>query len=373
MMSMSRGFRMVLAGVILCAGVAAGGLAAACGGAEGGGGGAASPGGPSGELRILGYEDVTNPKYIAGFKKRYPDVKIRISAYEDGDQALAKLRAGFECDVINWCVDEPASRMALKLGYLQPLDIGRIHDWNRIFPAFYDLPLVTEPDGQHYLVPTEAGITGIVYNTKYVKQKPNSWRALFDPKYKGRALMMDFPATSVQVGALALGYKDSLNLDDQALARVKQLYLDAKARGQFRTFYSNDSEIIDLMHSGEVVIGVGYPDNAERLRELGDSVEFATAREGVLLWAGGYAISSACRNPDAAYALLNYYLSPEAEKFEAEHWGYYVANRDTLDVVSAQERARLAEAENWTNLRLAGPPLEGYDRWVRVWQEVKRQ
>jgi len=347
--------------------------AAACGESGTGGGATQSPGTVTGEVRILGYEDVTNPKYIGGFKEQYPDVKVRISAYEDGDQGLAKLRAGFQCDVINWCVDEPASRLALKLGYLQPIDVSRIRDWDRIFPVFYKLPLVTEADGNHYLVPTEAGITGIVYNTRYVKEKPDSWADLFDPRYRGKALMMDFPATAIQVGALALGFKDSLNLDAQQLEAVKRLYLDAKARGQFRTFYSNDSEIIDLMHSGEVVIGIGYPDNAERLRELGDPVEFATAKEGVLLWAGGYSISASCRNLDAAYALLNYYLSPEAEKFEAEHWGYYVANRDTLDVVRAAERERLAEAEKWQNLALAGPPVEGYDAWIRLWQEVKRQ
>jgi spermidine/putrescine-binding protein len=333
----------------------------------------ATPGKVAGELRILGYEDVTEPKYIGAFKKQYPDVNVRISAYEDGDDALAKLRAGFECDVINWCVDEPPSRLALKLGYLQPIDVSRIHDWDRIFPAFYKLPLVTAADGRHYLVPTEAGVTGIVYNTQAVEGVPDSWADLFDPRYRGKVVMMDFPATAIQIGALALGYSDPLHLSDEQLQAVEQLYLKAKKDGQFRTFYSNDSEIIDLMHSGEVVIGVGYPDNAARLQELGDPIAYTNAKESAMVWAGGYSISSKCKNLDAAYALLNYYLSPQAEKFEAEHWGYDVANQDTLKIVDAAQRKRLAEVGAWQNITVAGPPEEGYDKWIRVWQQVKLQ
>ncbi len=96
-------------------------------------------------------------------------------------------------------------------------------------------------------------MTGIVYDTTKVTDKPTSFMDLFDPKYEGQVAMIDYPVTAIQVGALALGYEDPINLTPEQLEAVKNLYIEAKQRGQFRTFFSNDSEIVALFHTGEVV------------------------------------------------------------------------------------------------------------------------
>ena len=93
----------------------------------------------------------------------YPDLKLKTAAYASGDEAIAKLRGGFRADVINLCAEESAAT-AVRLKLVQPLDTSRIKDWNRIFPAFYKLPGVTAADGKHYMVPVDAGVTGIIYN-----------------------------------------------------------------------------------------------------------------------------------------------------------------------------------------------------------------
>ena len=121
---------------------------------------------------------------------------------------------------------------------------------------------------------------------------------------------------------------------------MKNLYIEAKQRGQFRTFFNNDSEIVALFHTGEVTIAVGYPGNALDSQREGDPVEFAICKEGQIVWTCGYGISTTCKNIDAAYALIDYYLSPEAQAFEVNEWSYFPTLETTLDLLDPKVRAQ---------------------------------
>ena len=325
----------------------------------------------SGKLTVFAYEDGFVPEYLAGFYEKYPNVDLKASAYEDGDAAIAKMRAGFAADVINLCVEENAER-AVKLGLVVPLDVSRLTHWNEMFPVFLDLPGVTSGDGQHYMAPVDAGVTGIAYDSTKVTETPTSFMDLFDPKYEGQVAMIDYPVTAIQVGALALGYEDPINLSAEQLENVKNLFIEAKQRGQFRTFFSNDSEIVALFHTGEISLGLGYPSNALNAQREGDPVEFTTCKEGQIVWTCGYGISSTCKNVDAAYALVDYYLSPEAQTFEVTEWDYLPTLTTTIPMLPEDKVEDASIVENWTNIVPAAPPIEGYDAWIRAWQEVKR-
>jgi spermidine/putrescine transport system substrate-binding protein len=333
----------------------------------------ATSGPVAGDLTLFAYEDGFVPGYIKGFKEQYPDVKLRASAYDSGDAAIAKLRAGFQADVINLCVEEDAEA-AVKLGLVRPLDVSRIENWDRIFPGFLKLPGVTMPDGKHYMVPVDAGPTGLLYDRTKVKPAPTSFKDLFDPKWAGKVAMIDYPVTAIQIGALALGYTDPLHLTDEQLENVKNLFVEAKKNGQFRTFYQTDSDLVTLFKGHEVWLTPGGRGSALDIQREGEPVDFQMAEEGQILWTCGYGISSTCKNVDAAYALINYYLSPEAEAYEATHWHYMITNMDTLEVVDPQVRkdAGLDFAYDLGNAIPAAPPTEGYDKWIRAWQEVKR-
>jgi spermidine/putrescine transport system substrate-binding protein len=346
--------------------------AAACGGEEATPTSTATnPADISGDLTLFAYEDGFVPKYIKPFKEKYPNVNLKATAYDSGDAAIAKMRAGFETDVVNLCVEEDAEQ-AVRLGLVIPLDTSRLTHWNEMFPVFQTLPGVTQPDGKHYMAPVDAGVTGMVYNTDKIKTPPDSFMALFDPKYEGRVAMIDYPVTAIQVGALALGYEDPINLTDEQLENVKNLFIEAKKRGQFRTFFSNDSEIIALFHTGEVDLGLGYPGNALDSQREGDPVDFAIAKEGQIVWTCGYGITKTAKNLDAAYALLDYYLSPEAQAYEVNQWQYFPTLTSTLGILKGDALKNAETVKTWNKIVPAAPPVEGYDKWVRAWQEVKR-
>ena len=90
------------------------------------------------------------------------------------EEAIAKLQAGFEADVVNSCVDEATLEMVQK-GIYVPLDVSRLEHWDDLFPSMTALPGV-QVDGQVYMLPVDAGTAGIVYDADVVTTPPTRGR-----------------------------------------------------------------------------------------------------------------------------------------------------------------------------------------------------
>jgi spermidine/putrescine-binding protein len=332
--------------------------------------GSVDPASITGTIRLLSYSDGFDPGYLAAFEQQYPNITIDSSSMGSNEEAIAKIQAGFDADVVNSCVDEATLEMVQK-GIYAPLDQSRLTNWNDLFPSMQQLPGV-QVDGQVYMLPVDAGTSGIVYNADVVTTPPDSWTDLFDPQWQGRTGMEDIAVTAFMIGALANGIEDPINMDQAQIDQVKQYLIDHKS--QFRTFWKGDAEVKSLFKSGEIVISSGYPDTAKALQKEGVNAQFATAKEGQFLWACGYGITPdvAPENLDAAYALLNYYSSPEAELYEAQTWNYQIANTKTLDLASPEliKEASLEAPFHLENAIPASPPANR-DAWVAAWTEVK--
>ena len=367
---MSR-FRSVTIGVALTlAAVACGGDSTTASSTPAAGGASVDPASITGNIRLLSYSDGFDPGYLADFEATYPNITIESSSMGSNEEAIAKIQAGFDADIVNSCVDEATLEMVQK-GIYAPLDVSRLVHWNDLFPSMQSLPGV-QVDGQVYMVPVDAGTSGIVYNADVVTTPPDSWSDLFDPQWAGRAGMEDIAVTAMMIGALTNGITDPINMDQAQIDQVKQFLIDNKS--QFRTFWKGDAEAKSLFKSGEIVISSGYPDTAKALQKEGVNAAFATASEGQFLWACGYGITPdiAPDDLDAAYALLNYYTSPEAELYEAATWNYQVANQKTLDIAPAKviEEASLEAPFHLENAIPASPPANR-EAWVAAWTEVK--
>jgi spermidine/putrescine transport system substrate-binding protein len=347
-------------------------LAAACssGGSAGGSASApgASPGEPSGTLRLFSYSDGFDPEYMTTFAQEYPDIKLETASFGSNDEAIAKLQAGFEADVINSCVDESTLEMVNK-GLYQPLDVSRLENWDAIWPSMKELPGV-RVDGEVYLVPVDAGTAGLMYNADVVTTPPDSWLDLFDPQWAGKASMEDLSVTAIDIGALALGIGDPLHMTPDQLTQVKDFLVEH--REQFRTFWKGDADVKSQFKSGEIVISSGYPGTAKSLRKEGVNVQFAVAKEGQMLWTCGYGISPDAQNLDAAYALLNWYTSLPPQIYAATTWNYITSNMGLADEVPEKviEDSGLNTFGEATNAIPASPP-DDRESWVAAWTEVK--
>jgi spermidine/putrescine-binding protein len=351
--------------------VAAAWLLASCapgGGPAGGGSPPASPTELAGTVTFFAYEDAFAEPLLGPFERANPDLEVRTAAFSSGDDAIAKLRAGFRADVVNVCIED-TPRM-VRLGLLQPVDPSRIEAWDRMFPSIKQMDGVMY-QGQLYVVPMVGGTTGILYDASAVPEGISSYAELFEDRFQGRIALGDDALTTIAIAAMALGYEDPLHLDDAALERVQAFLVEHKP--WVRTFFKGDADVMNLFKLGEIVAAApGYPGIANLLQKDGEPVEFSLAREGQLTWVCGYGIGAHAENLDAAYALINHYARPEVQSYQAKEFNYLVSNQDTLEVLPE----KLIDAiglEHPEQLQRAIPYVipENYERWQEVWRVVK--
>ncbi len=314
-----------------------------------------------GTLRVFAYGDTVPDKMLDPFREANPNLDLKIATFNSNKAAAAKLAGGFQADVVEVCTDEMEPLTAR--GLLQPVDETTIADFDKL--AFAKRDEVQAEGGGVLFVPASAGPHGLIVNTEEVDGEIDSYQDLFDPAYAGRAALESTPLTAIGVAALALGMEDPMNLTAEQVEEAKQYVLDN--RDNFRSFAESDSDLVNLFKSGEVVIADGGRGTAMDMVDDGLPVEWIAPQEGALSWVCGLGITADAENLTAAYKLIDYYASPEAQAISAS-LGFVAMNPDALPLVPP----KFADSADPSNLTTAIPETqpdeaEAYDR---AWQEV---
>jgi spermidine/putrescine transport system substrate-binding protein len=329
---------------------------------------ASAPAELSGTVRIFSFEDELVPQVLDPFKKANPNLDVQTATFSSSDEAVTKLQAGFQADIVNVCVRD-TQRLA-DLNLIQPIDTSRVTDWDKIIPAFKNFAGV-QVNGQTYMVPNEGGIAGLVWNPKTVPNGLTSWKDVFeDPALKGKATVEDSPYYSIAIAALALGYTDPYSLTDADLEKVKNYFIAHK--DQFRTFFEGDGQFLSLYKSGEIAGGMGFNDYPVTLAQTGQKADFAPAQEGTLTWTCGWAIPKSAQNLDAAYGVINHYLSPPSQDFYATHYNYWISNQDSINALPKTVVSDLSlDHPEVMQTAIATQIASNYDEWLKTWAEIK--
>ena len=345
-------------------------ILAGCGGSDGGdstGGGGGTPTAAeleqpaTGTLRIFTYGDTVPDKMLDPFREANPDLDLKIATFNSNKAAAAKLAGGFQADVVEVCTDEMEPLTAR--GLLQPLDPAAVPEFDKL--AFSQRDEVRDEDGSVLFAPASAGPHGLIINTDEVSGDISSYQDLFDPAYSGRAALEAAPLTAIGGAALALGMDDPMNLSPEQVEEAKQYLLDH--RDQFRSFPESDSDLVNLFKSGEVVIADGGRGTAQDMIDDGLPVEWIAPDEGALSWVCGLGLTADAQNLQAAYRLIDYYTSPEAQAISAS-LGFVAMNPDALATVPA----KFHDTADPNNLKTSIPETqpEASDAYDRAWQEV---
>jgi len=341
-------------------------IAAGCGGDSGTDEFAAAPADAeaevTGTLRVFAYEDSVVPELIDPVLEANPGLEIETATFDSNEEAAAKLAGGFEADVVEICLDEMTP--LVKQNLLRPIDPEGITHWEDLdFTEAEGIVI----DGKTYGVPLSAGLEGLVYNSEEVPEGIDQLADIFDPQFAGRATIHgNYALLPIAEGALALGIEDPFSMDAEQLEETKNYLIEHK--DHFRSLWSSDSDLVNLFKSGEVVVGTAGPQLRQRLISGGVPAEWSPAEEGTLSWVCGFALSSTAQNTDAAYALMNFQASPEAQAIRAET-GYLVTNPKAIPLAPKNypELAGVETAED--ALPETYPP--NYEEWVKAFQEFK--
>ena len=76
------------------------------------------------------------------FYEQYPDIDLQTKSFGSNDEAVAKLLAGLEADVVNSCVDEATLEMVAE-GPVRAARRSRLEHWDEIWPSMKELPGVS--------------------------------------------------------------------------------------------------------------------------------------------------------------------------------------------------------------------------------------
>ena len=344
--------------------------AAGCGGSEASSSDPAPPPSDpeapvSGTLTVFAYQDTVTDEMLDPFREANPDLEVKTASFGSNEEAAAKMAGGFTADVVEVCLDEMSALTTR--GLLRPIDPAGITDWDEL--VFRDASGVRDGDDV-LVVPLSAGPQGLIYDADEIAPgEIDSFADLFDPAYADRtALEGDYPLPAIAETALALGFDDPMNLTADQLEQVKGKLIEN--RDQFRSLWRSDADVVNLFKSGEVALADGGPGLTERIRDTGVDARWVAPVERPLSWVCGLSITSDAQNIDAAYKLINWQASPEAQAIRADN-GYVVTNPKAIPLAAPSARP-IADPSSIKNaIPETEPP--NYQDWVRAFREFQAE
>ena len=127
-------------------------------------------------------------------------------------------------------------------------------------------------------------------------------------------------------------YPDKGNMTKAEIDLTMKIFTEAKKSGQFRAFWSDFNESVNLMASGEVVIQSMWAPAITAVRSQGIPCVYQPLKEGYRAWAAGFALPSTAkgRQADICYEYINWFLSGWMGAY-LNRQGYYSAVLSTAE------------------------------------------
>jgi putative spermidine/putrescine transport system substrate-binding protein len=207
-------------------------------------------------------------------------------------------------------------------GAVVPLDTSRIPNWKNVLPIYNEGGSAADTirhKGKVYAIPYIANADSLAYNHEKIGSDLNSWEALFDSQFRGRAAMQnDFgpTLTNTAIYLKQSGKQDIVDPSDMTAAEVKgvcQFLIALKKKGQFRTFWDGFQNGVGLLASEEVLVSSCWePIQIIAARKSKQDIRYGTMKEGHQAWNNIFMLSKGglARGQDQAfYDLMNVYMS----------------------------------------------------------------
>lgn len=244
-------------------------------------------------------------------------VKVNMSVFGSNEEMLAKLQAGST----GWDVFVPTNYTISTykdLGLIEPIDLAKLPNYAA---DAQDSRFTSEGTigGTVYAVPKDWGTTGFVINTKKVTQEPKSWKEFWElakGPLTGRVMVHDYQLTTIGNALKSFGY--SFNSNDPAqLAEAEKLLLSVKPH-----LFGINSDTQPSMRNGDAWASVCWTGDATQLHRDLPEMSYVLGKEGGEIWTDFYAVPKGAPNREAAYALIDYLLTPDVNAKEVQAHGY---------------------------------------------------
>lgn len=322
--------------------------------------------GAAGGERVLNlylWSNYIAPETVRGFEERHR-VRVNLDVYDTNEALLSKVAAGnVPYDVL--CPSNYVVEILARQGLLRALDHSSLPHLRHLDPRFLDRDY--DP-GNRYSVPYFWGSAGIGFR-KSRAGRVDSWSALWDPRFKGRVLMLDDPRETLGAALKLLG--KSLNTRElPELLAAQRLLLDQKPLVKVY----DSANYHDVLLSGDVVVAQGWNGQFAKVMDQDPDLDYVVPKEGSSLFIDCLVVPASTPHPDLAHAFLDFVMEPEVAAEICAGTGYSTPNRGAVEHLPEKIRQNHAifpgdeEVARLELIRDVGETTVLYDR---LWTEVK--
>src|ERR1700731_4864777 len=304
-------------------------------------------------------------------------------------------------------------------GNILPLDARKIKEFDNITPVFtkgqlpngkvigdqgtapkkvmfvegeHSTKFATSPTEWVTLIPTTYNADTLGIRPDLIKRPISSWAELLNPEFKGKAAILNIPSIGIMDAAMVVEatgkykYPDKGNMTKAEIDLTMATLTEAKKAGQFRAFWKDFNESVNLMASGETVIQSMWSPAVTKVRSMGIACTFQPLKEGYRSWASGFCVSKAVSGPklDMAYEFVNWYLSGWAGAYliaqgyyppslstaqanmTADEWGYWMEGKAAVGDIKSPDGTVLEKA----GAKRAGGSYDNRMGAVACWKAV---
>lgn len=271
-------------------------------------------------LNVYSWGDYNAPETITQFRDEF-GTEIQMDSFSSNEQLIAKL--GATRGTSGYDVVVPTGNyipMMSENGLLVELDHSLLPDLDNLDPAYRDQPW--DP-GNRFSVCKNWGTTGFVYDSTRLTRPMESWEDFLDAatnEASGSLSILDDPAEITAIYFAANGI--DLNTTREADFDACEDYLVQTLAQHITAFTSNPS--LNLVRNDFMLMQSWNGDARSGMLESDtlDKWRFVFPTPTANLWMDNWSIATGTQRPDAAYALINFMLTPEVGLQELQYIGY---------------------------------------------------
>ena len=315
-------------------------------------------------LNLFIWSGYLAPDTLKVFEQRF-NANVQFDLYDSNEALMAKLQAGNAgYDVI--VPTDYMIQILINRSLLSPVDKSRIPNFNNLDPRFLNKSF--DPSNR-FSVPYIWGTTGIGYRKDLVQGAVESWRVLWDERYRNRIVMLDDMRENFGASLKLAGF--SLNSRDVTEVQQAKNLLE-KQKPLVRAY--NSSNFQEILASGDAWLVQGYNGQIVKAAQENPNIAYRIPVEGSTLSIDAFCIPAGAPHKSLAHQFINYMLEPETAASVVNHTCYTVANRAAVPYIKKAllnnpglfpDESTLAKCEIIEDL---GQTVLLYDQY---WTEIK--
>jgi putative spermidine/putrescine transport system substrate-binding protein len=258
---------------------------------------------------------------------------------------------------IAW-IDGGISELAAADGVVAPIDPAKVPN----ISGLINEAVYKNKDGKIYALSTGFYALGIAYNSKELKEAPQSWWDIWKPEYAGKVtLPSPVNAAGIPFFAHVIGLTGG-TLDNPAAA------VDKLKGIKVSSYYDASGVAQAALQSGEAIAAAYYNTAAWAIADKGLPIAFVVPKEGAPSADIRVHIADGTKHLDAAQQFVNYAVSDEAMNCLAEK--LYVGPPTKQYKISEQAKSRMPWGANGSVKNLAIPNWEAINAKRQALTEV---